>query len=60
MRNKNRIKKILKLIEEIWIKNPDQRLGQLLINIGIAKDDFNTWQNEDNILEKHLIKIKNR
>jgi len=59
MRNKNRIKKILKLIEEIWIKNPDQRLGQLLINIGIAKDDFNTWQNEDNILEKHLIKIKN-
>ena len=59
MRDKNRIKGILSLIEDIWIKNPDQRFGQLLINFGIVNDDFNTWQNEDDILEKNLIKMKN-
>ena len=59
MRDKNRIKRILSLIEDIWIKNPDQRFGQLLINFGIVNDDFNTWQNEDDILEKNLIKMKN-
>ncbi|MBU2576330.1 MAG: hypothetical protein KKF50_01275 [Nanoarchaeota archaeon] len=59
MRDKNRIKRILKLIEEIWINNADQRFGQLLINLGIVSDDFNTWQTEDDILEKRLIKIKN-
>ncbi|MBU2576659.1 MAG: hypothetical protein KKF50_02970 [Nanoarchaeota archaeon] len=59
MRDKNRIKRIFKLIEKIWIKNLYQRFGQLLINLGIVTDDFNTWQNEDDILEKRLIKIKN-
>ena len=59
MRDKNRIKRVLKLIEDIWIKNPDQRFGQLLINFGIVNDDFNTWQNEVDILEKNLIKMKN-
>jgi len=59
MRDKNRIKRILKLIEDIWTKDFDQRFGQLLINLGIVADDFNTWQNEDDILEKNLIKIKN-
>jgi hypothetical protein len=59
MRDKNRIKRILNLIEEIWKENPDQRFGQLLINFGIVADDFNTWHNEDDILEEHLIKIKN-
>jgi uncharacterized protein YihD (DUF1040 family) len=32
MRNKKRIKRILKLIEKLWNKYPDQRLGQLLEN----------------------------
>jgi len=32
MRDKKRIKRILKLLEELWKKYPDQRLGQLLEN----------------------------
>jgi len=59
MRDEKRIKRILNLIEEIWEKTPDQRFGQLLINLGLAKDDFNTWQNEDSSLEKYLTNIKN-
>jgi hypothetical protein len=32
MRNKKRIKPLLKYIEKIWTKYPDLRLGQLLGN----------------------------
>jgi hypothetical protein len=46
------------MIEEIWHSNPDMRFGQLLINLGIAKDDFNTWINEDADLEKWLESMK--
>jgi len=36
---------------EEWNKYPDQRIGQCLINIGILKDDFKIWNDEDmNIL----------
>ena len=59
MRDKNRIQKILNLLKELWQKNPDQRFGQLLINLGIVRDGFETWQKEDDILEKYLIKIGN-
>jgi len=58
MRDERRIKKILKILEEIWEKSSDQRFGQLLINLGVIKDDFETWKNEDDLLEEHLIKIK--
>jgi hypothetical protein len=58
MRNKERIKRILKVLEEIWQNNPDQRFGQLLINLRIIEDDLKTWQMEDDSIEKHLIKIK--
>ncbi|MEK6855935.1 MAG: hypothetical protein AABX66_02130 [Nanoarchaeota archaeon] len=34
--------------------------GQLLINLGIAKDDFATWKFEDFELEKGLIRIKKK
>lgn len=54
MRDKNRIKRVLALLEEIWESNQDQRFGQLLINLGIAEDNFNTWQNEDDVLEELL------
>jgi len=54
MKDEKRIKRILKLIEEIWENNPDQRFGQLLINLGISNDDIRTWSNEDNNLETHL------
>lgn len=49
MRDKTRIKKVLKLIETIWNKYPDKRLGQLLLNA--VELDFNT---EDNVLIQAL------
>jgi hypothetical protein len=58
MRDEKRIKKILVILEEIWERNPDQRFGQLLINLGVIKDDFSTWTVEDDLMEEHLIKIK--
>ena len=58
MRDKKRIKIILSILEEIWERNPDFRFGQLLINLRIIKDDFETWQNEDDLLEEYLTKIK--
>lgn len=33
MRDPKRINKCLRKIKEVWSKNPDLRLGQLLINI---------------------------
>jgi hypothetical protein len=58
MREKARIKRILKLIEDKWDKVPDQRFGQLLINNGICEDQYNLWSLEDDELEEHLKKIK--
>lgn len=53
MRNKNRIPKILKEIEKIWLKQPNLRLGQLLVNAcdGDGRDLY-YW--EDNMLVRHL------
>jgi len=57
MRNPKRIEPILQKIKEIWMKNPDLRLGQLIGNvidpkylyeiedevlIGIIKDIYDT------------------
>ena len=58
MRDKKRIKRILKLIEEHWNKHPDLRFGQLLINLGVADDSIRVWLNEDEGLEKYLKKFK--
>lgn len=30
MRDKNRIPKILQELQEVWVKNPDLRLGQII------------------------------
>ena len=57
MRDPKRIKRILKLIEKLWNKSPDQRFGQLLINHGIVDDSLIVWNNEDDELEKFLKKI---
>ena len=59
MRDKNRIKKILYLLDELWNKHPDYRFGQLLINYQIVPDDFTVWKNEDDGLEKYLEAILN-
>ena len=59
MRDPNRIKRILDLLEIIWKKYPDIRLCQLLSNTAYS---YSEWQNndlfyfEDYDLEKSLIK----
>jgi len=58
MREKARIKRILKLIEDFWNEREDQRFGQLLINLGIIADDNGVWHMEDDELEEYLKKIK--
>lgn len=51
MRNPERIKDILLLIEKIWTKNPDLRLCQLIGNCLPAGDHYYV---EDEILKKLL------
>ena len=53
MREKERIKRILKLIEQIWLEAPDLRLGQLLQNFaGFSRG--NNWNKEDDETEMFL------
>lgn len=47
MRDKKRIKRICKKLEALWTLVPDMRLGQLLVNCGIAANDNRTFQLED-------------
>ena len=54
MRDPKRIKRILNLIEQHWVKNDDMRLGQLLINLEIADDSNRVWQRDDWELEEDL------
>jgi len=56
MREKKRIERILNLIKELWEARQDQRLGQMLINIGLVPDEMRVWNTEDDIWEKHLKK----
>lgn len=46
MRSKKRIVPFLKMLEKKWLESPDQRFGQLIINLGLVKDDIQTWQAE--------------
>lgn len=39
MRDKARIKRILKMLEKLWMENSDQRLGQILENYIFVKGD---------------------
>ena len=57
MRDKTRIKRILKKIEQIWNKHQDYRFYQLLINEGLIPDGF-LWNVEDEDLEKWLDQSK--
>jgi hypothetical protein len=51
-RDKKRIKRIMKLIADIWMLSPDLRLGQLLYNYGGFSDmDYHV---EDDLTEKIL------
>ena len=57
MKDPKRIKKILKLIERIWIKHPNLRLCQLIGN-GFEKGDL--YYIEDDMLEESLKKAYNK
>jgi len=58
MRDKKRIKRILKQIEKFWMQVPDQRFGQLLINLRIVDDTIRVWSNEDDDFEEYLKQYK--
>lgn len=46
MRSEKRIVPFLAYIEEQWLKHPDMRFGQLLINLGLVEDGIRTWNLE--------------
>lgn len=61
MRNPNRIPVLLSMLGHIWVKTPDQRLGQLIVNI--TRDNYGNirdpWKIEDdqifNIMYNELL-----
>lgn len=55
MRDRNRIKRILKLIEILWTIDNDQRLGQFLFN-HVFGHHVDTYNQEDDVTEERLIK----
>jgi len=57
VRDPKRIKRILKLVEEVWMKSPDLRLTQLIMNaLGINYDPYYI---EDDRLESALKDLQN-
>lgn len=52
MRNKKRIKRILKKLEKVWRLSPDLRLMQLLLNI--INRDKDSYYIEDEDIEAGL------
>lgn len=52
MRDPERIKRILPLLEKVWEAHPDYRLGQLIA--AYAPRGFGIWYMEDDALEKEL------
>jgi uncharacterized protein YihD (DUF1040 family) len=55
MRDKSRIPKVLKLVEQVWTENPDFRLGQLIVSAvrpSVPTPDI--FHIEDEIIEKKL------
>lgn len=54
MRDPKRIKKTLRLIRKIWLKNPDLRLCQLIGNCFVRGDNY---YKSDGLLEKRLREV---
>jgi len=56
MRNPKRIKKVCQLLENAWSRNPDQRLGQFLLNFvfGSFGKDSHIYHKEDDEIEALL------
>lgn len=60
MRDPNRIDVILKEIEEVWKKNPDLRLGQLIEIIQFkSRSKADVFYIEDDVLLKGIQSLKN-
>lgn len=57
MRDPNRIKTVLEVVEHYWEQNPDMRLGQLLLNV--ARDPA-LYYMEDEDLICHVIGLYER
>jgi len=55
MREQERIKRICEKLEQVWIKYPDMRLGQLIENFVCIPQKL--WQQEDNITEEILNEV---
>jgi uncharacterized protein YihD (DUF1040 family) len=53
MRDPKRIKELLKQIETIWMKNPDLRFFQLLVNIfNLENGPYFYYLEDDKIIEE--------
>jgi hypothetical protein len=52
-KNPKRIKRMLKVVEKYWEKNPDLRLGQLIGNMSVTNDSYFM---SDELLEQSLVK----
>ena len=58
MRDPARIDQILELIRQVWIRNPDYRLTQLIINAVQPRDPCSElYQVEDTVLARKLKKF---
>ena len=53
MRNPKRIPRILSLIQELWQRYPDMRLGQLIVNVSPTHEQY-LFYAEDETLEQGL------
>ncbi len=51
MRDKKRIKPYLKKIEEFWLKNPDLRFTQVLVNMDIIPNFPGMWYYKEDEIE---------
>lgn len=51
MRDPARIERIIGLLRRAWKESPDQRLGQLLVNVAEGES---VWHVEDDVTERGL------
>ena len=57
MRDPNRIDKMVEQLRTLWKKNPDMRLGQLIINLNHIKYGADVFYVEDENMETRLKEV---
>jgi uncharacterized protein YihD (DUF1040 family) len=61
MRDPERIDPTIELIREVWKKNPDQRLGQLICNISrYGRGNTDPWIMEDHLIPKGIEEMEKK